>query len=122
MKKIITLTILLCCITYNLTAGSNTRNFEISTPPDLMVNNSRYNKFEFIDSRSFTDYLGFSQPTILHSRTYIIEKPSLEKQLNTVFKEIINGTAQKGTLVFQLRRLYFSNASKAYCHLRYSLI
>lgn len=126
MKKIITLAVVLCCITYNLSAGSDTKPFELTTPPDLVVNNSRYNKIEFLDSRSFTDYLGFVQTSIFNFMTPVVEIPSLEKQLANVFQEITNNTAQKGTLLFQLRRLYFSEITKSasetgYCHIRYNL-
>ncbi|PXV69231.1 hypothetical protein CLV62_101500 [Dysgonomonas alginatilytica] len=126
MKKIISLIIILCCFSYNLKADPDTKAFQLTTPPDLVVDNSLYNKFEFIDSRSFNDYLGFVQTSIFNFVTAVIEEPSLEKQLNSVFQQITTQNAQKGTLVFQLRRLYFSEITKntsetGYCHIRYNL-
>ncbi len=126
MKILITLVIILCSFATDLTADSNVKPFELTTSPDLVVNNSLYNKIEFIDSRSFTNYLGFVQTSLFNFMTPVVDVPSMEKQLTTVFQQITNNTAQKGTLLFQLRRLYFSEITKntsetGYCHIRYNL-
>lgn len=126
MKKIISLLIILCCFGYTVKAAADTKAFELITPTNLMVDTSLYNKIEFIDSRSFNDYLGFVQTSIFNYQTPVVEETSLEKQLKNVFQQITTQNAQKRTLLFQLRRLYFSEITKSasetgYCHIRYNL-
>ena len=126
MKKYISCVALLIVLNIIKLNAQDYKEFKIKIPQNTKVENSLYNKIEFIDSRSFDNYLGFVQTKLFNEYTPIVDKPSIEQQFEDLF-EALNPT-KKGhnTIVVLLRRLYFSEATKktaeyGYCHVRFNV-
>lgn len=124
MKKLYLTAILFLCI-LPIIAKERTKAFELIIPESL-VENSLYNKLEYLDCRIHKEDLGFVQTSIMNNQTKVIEETPLATQLNTIINNIVTETAKDKTMLFQLRNIYFSEITKStsetgFCHIRISL-
>lgn len=126
IKKTIFSVVLLITLNISIVKAQNYKEFNIAIPKNTTVDNSLYNKIEFIDSRTLDHYLGFVQTKLFNEYTPVVDKPSIGQQFQNVF-EALNPTKKgENILAIQLRRLYFSEATKktaeyGYCHIRFNI-
>jgi hypothetical protein len=117
MKKTISLLILALC-TYQIYA--QTASFELLIP-DNIVSNSLYRSIECIDETEAYPNLGnLNYPAKIEK---VIEKSSLQSQLESLMEHITDETAQDRTLLLHIRELYFSEYEdkQTLCHIRMNL-
>ncbi|SHG13972.1 hypothetical protein [Dysgonomonas macrotermitis] len=116
---------------FTLVTLAQPKAFSIDIPENYTKKtNSLYAQIEYIDSRTFNEYLGFTRDGFGNENyRFMVENPSFDIQLKNIMKSIISDDKSgKRTLVFQLRRLYFSelnnrklNEPRGFCHLRFNL-
>lgn len=123
-KKIRTIIeiVIVMLICFSEQSLAQTTTFEM-IEPEMKIQNSRFDKLSFIDSRADTISLGNVQKGFLNQRTAVIAKRPLEDQIKDTFVKLTDASAQKGTLVFQLRQLNFAELTTAtketgYCTFR----
>ena len=112
-------------ITGTTAQNKRTKAFNL-TIPENVVENSSYNKVEFLDSRLYKEDLGYVQTGMLNNYAYLVDEIPFALQFDSLLNRITDKSAQDKTLLLQLRNLNFSEITKAmsetgYCHIRISL-
>ncbi|RYY21995.1 MAG: hypothetical protein EOO04_16915 [Chitinophagaceae bacterium] len=106
------LVLLLCLPFLKGQAQAPTRVFDFEMP-ERKVANSFYNKIILIDARPDTTHLGVIQKGAFNTQTKLISRNGLRRDFEKLLGGLTDASAGNGTLVFQLRKLRFSEITEA---------
>jgi len=106
MKNTITLLLTLFALTTAVSAQQLVANFSINLPA-YKIQNSLYNKIDFIDSRIDVTNLGTVQTNESLLVTPVVPSVHLSTQLKNLLQAVVDSTAEHGELLFQLTKLRF---------------
>lgn len=117
MKRII---LILISVLSAYQIHGQTVNFELVMPEDV-VKNSLYNSIECINEMQAHQNLGrINYPSKIE---IVVERTSIQTQLNTLMQHITDQTAGSRTLVLHIRDLFFGEGGdkNTLCHIRMNL-
>lgn len=115
------LSILISIICVCTAKAQDVISFELIMP-DTIVSGSLYNRIECLDELSGKPNFGYIQMSALSSYKPIVDQVPIQTQLDTLMQRITDETAQKQTLLLQLRILDFNqDNNNVSCRLRFSL-
>ena len=123
MKKIFFTTV--CSLyVWIAVAQQKIQPFEIIKPKNK-IESSLYSRIKVLDSRIDTLDMGFVQTGISNEKTRVYFETPLSVQINNLMGELIDSNAKEGELLFQLRKLNFSEITTmsevGLCNLRAEL-
>jgi hypothetical protein len=122
MSKSFLSLIILCWFQLNLFAQDPVKLFEIVVAK-IKVQNSLYNKIEFVDSREDSSFIGIVNVGLLknHDARLMLKLPVLP-QLKNLLNSMTDSSAGAGELLFQLKDFRFAETRETrYCYLNAAL-
>lgn len=125
MKKQFILSCFALLTSLNIFAQNTNNVFEIALP-EVKIKNSLYNALNVLDSRQDTTHFGIVQLGAFNRKTEVKISAPIESQLQKAFNHQLDGNAQNGKLLFQIRQFYFAEitsafSEKGYCYLKADL-
>ncbi len=125
MRKIFSLNIALIAFIFQSQSQIKFIDFNIETP-QYKIQKCRYNTIQYLDSRTDTTDYGFALKGGNNDKARVITKTPLCVQVADIFNSMKGDETVNGILLFQLRRLIFSEAvgafgSNSFCQIRLQL-
>lgn len=119
LKKII---ILICFINFKFIYGQNLIEDFVLTSPEQKVL-SKYSKLVVLDSRKDTTNMGIIQKGAFNRKALLKPSISLKKQVEKLFKDLIDNNSQSGELLLNIREFKFAEVTESfsetgYCYMR----
>ena len=125
MRKIFSLNIALIAFIFQSQAQIKFVDFYIEKPQNK-IEKCRYNTIQYLDSRTDTTDYGFALKGGNNDKARVITKTPLLVQVADIFNAMKGNQTGNGELLFQVRRLIFSEAvgvfgSNSFCQIRLQL-
>ncbi len=112
MKKLILISFVFLIASNEIFSQDRIKEFEILLPQQK-IQNSFYNSIDYLDSRLDTSHCGIVQVGVFNKKVKVMPKIPFSIQLKNVINSLIDSSAIKRKLLFQMRQLGFAEITNA---------